>query len=242
MPTTFLDLCVQLVEDAGISGEFTSVSNQTGEFQRVVNWIIRATTEVEGKWFDWDFLHNFHSFDTIVDVSDYPAPSDHNLWDNLTAKIPAEQMELSYLMWTRKKRDPTTQISGDPYMYTVLPDKAIRLYDTPTTVKTIEIEYWSIPTVLEENSDQPSIPVQFRDVIVGTALRYYANYESADESKIQALENFDARMVQLQSREAPSWQAKDSRTTGADIVVRTDSSGYGYADSAGDGYGDGYIY
>ena len=231
MPTTHLDLCKQLVEDAGISGTFTSVVNQTGEFKRVVNWIIRATTEVEGIWFDWDFLHNFHTFATTIGVSDYPAPANHNLWDVATGKIPADEMNLDYWMWTRKKYDSTALAAGDPYAFTVLPDKSLRLYDTPTSIKTLSFEYWNIPTVLAANADEPAIPVQFRDIIVSKALQFYANYESADEVKSQALEQFTVRLRQLESHSAPSRQARDSINTGADIVV-----------SADDEYGDGYGY
>ncbi|RLA00301.1 MAG: hypothetical protein DRQ42_05810, partial [Gammaproteobacteria bacterium] len=116
MPDTLLELSQQLIEDAGISGTMVSAQNQVGEFKRVVNWIVRATTEIEGTWFDWDFLHAFLEFDTVIGNSDYPAPADFNLWDNATAKIPLESMPLVFEMWTRKKTDVTEQTSGDPYM------------------------------------------------------------------------------------------------------------------------------
>ena len=226
--TTFFDLCEQLVEDAGISGAFTSVVNQTGEHRRVVNWVIRATTSVEGKWFDWDFLHTFLSFNTVIGISDYPAPADHNLWDNArTCKIPSQQTVLDYTMWTRKKIDPTLPMAGDPWEYTVLPDKALRLYNTPTDIQEITIEYWKRPTILIDNLDEPSIPVQFRDIIVAQALLYYANYESADEVKTQAIEQLADRMRQLESHSAPSMQSKDSVHTGTNIQVTAESD-YGY--------------
>ena len=221
MPKTFLQLGQQLVEDAGISGTLTSMVSQSGEFLRVVNWIKRAVTEIEGKWLNWDFLHEFHTFNTVVGVRDYPAPSNFNLWDTSTAKILAEAMPLPYMQWTRRKLDITEAVAGAPYEFTVLPDKSIRLYDTPTAIVTIDIEYWRIPTVLTANTDEPSIPEQFRDIIVSKALQFYANYESAEEVKVQAVEIFKERMLQLQSHSAPGQQAKDSITTGADIVVST---------------------
>ena len=120
MYKTYLDLCQQLVEDAGISGTFTSVAGQSGEFKRVVDWIARATTEVEGLWFNWDFLHVFHSFSTVIGVRDYPAPADHNFWDNETFQIPANQQSLQFIQWTHKKRDVTQPVAGDPYSFTIL--------------------------------------------------------------------------------------------------------------------------
>lgn len=217
--TTYLDLCQQLVEDAGISGNFTSVVGQTGEFKRVVNWVARATTEVEGLWFNWDFLHIFHTFSTVASVSDYPPPGDHNLWDESTAKITAREQRLDPVPWAQKKGDPTLPFSGDPFEFTVLPSKAIRLYNTPTSILAIAIEYWKRPTVLAANLDIPAIPVQFRDIIVYKALQFYANYESADEVKVQAVENYQSRLQQLQSHALPAHQASGSINTGTNIQV-----------------------
>ena len=220
MPSTYLELCQQLVEDAGISGEIVSVDNQTGELKRVVDWVARATTAVEGMWFNWDFLHVFHTFTTTIGVQDYPAPADFNLWDVSTGSIPAQAQNLDYIQWTKKKRDPTAAVSGSPYMFTVLPDKALRLYDTPTTTQTIAIEYWKTPTTLSGNTSEPSIPAQFRDIIVAKALQYYANYESADEAKIQAAEEFGLRLNQLQASELPAHQASSAINTGVDIQIQ----------------------
>lgn len=222
--TTFLDLCVQLVEDAGISGEITSVSAQQGEFKRVVDWVVRATTEIEGMWFNWDFLHVFHTFATIVDVQDYPPPPDHNFWDVATAKIPADESRINYEMWTRKKLNMSLPSSGDVYEFTVLPSKALRLYSTPSSIQTIAIEYYKRPKILVDNLDTPNIPVQFRDIIVAKALQYYANYESADEVKAQALENLSARLRQLESHSLPAHQASGSVNTGVEIQVVAEGS------------------
>lgn len=217
--STFLELCQQLVEDAGISGTFTSVASQKGEFKRVVNWITRATTEIEGLWFNWDFLHVFHTFDTVVGVSDYPAPTNHNLWDVVTAKLPTREQTLDSISWTRKKLDPSLPYDGDPFEFTVLPNKSIRLYGTPTSIIKLDIEYWKVPTALVNNADTPAIPLQFRDIIVYKALQHYANYESADEVKVQSLENYQARLTQLESQALPGHQASGSVNTGVDIQV-----------------------
>jgi len=74
MPDTNLELCQQFVEDAGISGTFNTVVGVTGEHKRVVNWIKRAALEVEQRYFNWNFLHNFYSFDTVASQQDYDPP------------------------------------------------------------------------------------------------------------------------------------------------------------------------
>ena len=230
MYKTNLNLCQRLVEEAGISGTLTSVSNQTGEFKRVVGWIKRATTSLEGKWLDWNFLQTFATVNIIAGVSDYPAPADHNVWDTTTAVIPADVTQLDFIQWVRQKKDPTQPVAGDPYKFTVLPNQSLRFYDTPITVATVSIEYWKKPTILLLNADEPAIPEQFRDIIVWKALQYYANYESADEVKIQALESFDERLDQLQSRELPGYQGSAAMYTGTQIDIIAQSSGdqFGY--------------
>ena len=44
---TYLQLCQQLMLDAGISGTMSTVVSQSGELGRVTNWINTATKEVE---------------------------------------------------------------------------------------------------------------------------------------------------------------------------------------------------
>ena len=140
MYKTYLELCQRLIEEAGISGTMASVQNQEREFKRVVEWVARATTEVEGRWFDWNFLHVFATVNLIIGVRDYPAPADHNAWDTATAVIPADVMSLDFIQWVRQKRDPTQEVAGDPYKFTVLPDQSLRFYDTPSTAAVVDIE------------------------------------------------------------------------------------------------------
>lgn len=220
MASTFLEMCQQVVEDAGISGTFSTVVGQTGEFARVVSWTNRACKQIEQTFFNWNFLHVFHSFTTTVSISDYPPPADFNLWDVDTGQLPADEQVLEFIQWTRLKRDPTAQVSGDPYRFTVLPSNAIRLYDTPTTVQTVEIEYWKQPKDLLLDADTPFIPQRFRDIVVYKTLqRFYANYESSDEMKIFANENYSDLWESLKSSELPANQASGSVNTGTNIQV-----------------------
>jgi hypothetical protein len=223
---TNIQLCQQLMDDAGISGTLVSTVNQTGELGRVVNWIARAVTEIEGLWFNWNFLHNFHTTSLIIGVSDYPAPEGLNFWDKKTFSISDYEQRLDYVDWTQAKQIVTDPEDGDPHTVTVLPAKTLRFYDTPTQILTIKSQYWSVPTVLAGNAAEPAIPEQFRDIIVYKALQYYANYESADESKIAGIEQYIPRLNQLQSSELPANQGQGNINTGADVVVSVPYGGY----------------
>jgi len=225
---TYLDLCQQLVIDAGISGEFTTVAGNTGEFNRVTKWVENATREIEGLWFNWNFLHNFQTFDTVVSQSDYtPAQanaSDLNLWDKETFAIDADESSLDFVNWNDKKKDPTALVDGDPYKFSELPSKTLRLFDTPTSVITISFEYWQKATELALDDDEPAIPEQFRYIIIAKALMYYAEYESADDADYAGIRRYAPLKLQLEASELPAHQNSSSVNTGAAIQVQ--SPGY----------------
>ena len=205
--------------EAGISGEMTSVVNQKGELRRVVNYVKRACTLVEGKWVDWNYLHEFHTFNTVAGVRDYPPQVNHGFWDTATVKIVADQVAVSFERYTSKKKDPSTAILGQPYLVTVLPNQTLRFFNTPDATYELSVEYWRSPTVLLVNTDVPSIPLQYRDIIVYKALEFYAKYESADELLLQARDDYKMRLIQLESREKPGGHASGSLSTGMDIQV-----------------------
>lgn len=227
----YLELCQQLVEDAGIAGQILATDNQTGEFARVVNWVKRAVTEIEGLWFDWDFLYldgPSNPVSTVIGQSDYPPTALVNMWDKDAFVWTTENVTLEYWLWERVKGQPELITDGEPYAFSILPNKSIRIYGVPTAVESIQMPYWMKPTILADDVDTPLIPEQFHDIIVYKALQYYGNYESADEVKQQALEGYQARLRQLESFACPARQEHGSRNTGIDIQVVAESSHYGY--------------
>lgn len=227
----YLELCQQVVEDAGISGNFETVVNQTGEFARVANWVNRASQAIESKWFDWDFLAITGAENvvpTVIGVQDYPAPTLLNKWDeDAFIRVDGNQ-QLVYYPWVRVKNQRELNEPGDPYGFTILPNKTIRLFGIPQTVENLEFPYWLKPRVLAADLDNPQVPEQFRMVIVYKALQYYANYESAEEVKLQAEEGLAEWMRKLESHSAPGRQGGGNVNTGIDIQVQAESSNYEY--------------
>lgn len=216
---TYIELCQQLIDDAGVSGDIVDVENQTGELRRITNWIRQATKEIESMYFNWNFLHTFHSFSTVISQQDYPIPADLNLWDKSTFKITVEEQPLDFIDWVRIKKDATITEEGDPWRVTILPSKSVRLYDIPDSVLAIGCQYWKKAKELLVSSDVPQIPAQFRYVIVAKALQYYANYESSDETKFLGIEQYVPLFIQLKASELPGDQSSGALNTGTDIQV-----------------------
>jgi len=220
---TYLELCTQFMLDAGISGTMSTVTSQTGEFKRVTQWINRACQEVEGKWFNANYLHNFGTFNTVAAQQDYTLSEvgalTLNYWDHASVKVTADEYSLEYIDWNLIKDDPTAAVSGDPWRFTILPNKSIRLYDTPADIKAVGFQWWQAATDLSTDSDTPAIPAQWRYIIVARALIYYGNYESAEDAKAMGYEQYVPLLAQLEASELPGDQASSSINTGANIQI-----------------------
>ncbi len=222
VPETFLELCQDLVKESPISGDFTTVSaTGTGtDFERVVNWVATATLEIETAYLNWNFLsETFNTFDTIIDITDYPVPADWNWWDHSAFAVPADEQPLDFIDWNRQKHDLELVQSGDPLEFTILPDGTVRLKTKPTTIDTIRAPYWKQATVLANNADEPLIPKRYRKVITYRALKLYAEYESNDEINEKAKNGLAFWLPSLQSKELPANQGFQRVNTGTDIQV-----------------------
>lgn len=228
MPDTYLELCQQLIRDAGISGTMTTVVSHTGEFKRVTEWIARAVREIEQKFFNWDFLWTAYSFNTVATQQDYTKPADHNFWDESTFSIAADEQKLDFQPYSEIKKDPSmlpaNSVAGAPYKFTVLPSKSIRLYDIPNAVVGISCNYYKVAKTLALDADTPNIPAQFRDIIVAKAMMYYAKYESADEILQEAIDTWNELWAQLCASELPDFQASSALNTGVKIDVVAEST------------------
>ena len=67
----FLELCRELILEAGYSGNMTTTENQSGQFARVVKWIKQADMDLQNEHEDWTFLDREFSFQTEGGKSRY---------------------------------------------------------------------------------------------------------------------------------------------------------------------------
>jgi len=189
---TFLEICQSVVIEAGLSGDMVSVQNQSGDFHRVVNHVRAACQQIEGRYIDWRFLHGIHTFNTVDGIATYPVPEDLRVrqWDKNRAFLNGLQIDIYYADDTiNYTKDPIAEnYSARPIVGIIERNNDLRFIGVPDGEYSIEIEYYRMATILQENSDEPAVPVQFRNIIVFDALRRYANYDEAAELKQQAVE------------------------------------------------------
>lgn len=218
---TYLELCVRLREEAGITGSGpTTTVGQTGQLLRIVNWIKQAWIEIQLMRPNWLFMHKEFNFDTTADIRDYDAAdaaiTDLKLWDTGSFLIydktlgASDQNELAYLdysTWRANYRNRMTERPTDrPQYFTVLPNNKVRFEPMPDKIYTIDGDYKTSSQVFTNDADVPTnFPDDFQLLIVWQALKYYGFYESAPEVLEEAEVNFDNLLYRLEIEQLPAF-------------------------------------
>jgi len=207
---TFLELVQRLRDRSSVAGTGPStVLGQTGELGRLVSWIVEADNEIQNKWFDWKFLWDESSFDSIDTVADYSLPlvAHFATFDPGSGrhgpKVWLGDDQLNFVPWSQFDKVQYTA-TGQPYDFTVKPDGKIKLAPTPDAVYTIDYEYYKKPVLLANNGDVSLIPERFHNAIIARALIFYANYEAAGELKEEGGEWLSSLMMQLEADQLPN--------------------------------------
>ncbi len=216
---TYLELCVRLREESGITGAGpTQVTDQTGQLLRIVNWVQQAWIEIQLMRPNWNFMHSEFTFDTIADTRDYLAAdysiTDMKLWDENsfiayeTAIGESSQFPLIHLpygTWRDTYRvGMNERVSDKPVYMTILPTNKIRFEPAPDTIYTVEGDYKRSTQRFVADADVPTnLPDDFHMLIVWQALKNYAFYENASEVLEEAEVNFDNLLFRLELEQLP---------------------------------------
>lgn len=189
---TFLELCQDLMREAGISGSLASVEGQTGEAQRVVNWIAKAYRLIQNAHVDWNFLRANIGFDTAPTNGTYSAASAEvagfgewcwsSSWRSYrTTTGVIDEQPLRFMDYDafRDTYDfgANRLVSGRPQIVAELPDQSLQLWPIPDASYTIVGQQYRAPLALTANTDVPIFAARFHDVIVQRALMLYGIYE-----------------------------------------------------------------
>jgi len=217
----YLELCVRVREEAGITGSGpSSVTDQAGQLLRVVNWVQQAWVEIQLMRPNWNFMRGEFTFDTTIDKRDYLAAdesiTDLKLWDQEsfmyyeTALGEIDQKPLIYLpyaTWRSNFRVGMNVRPADSPLYiTVLPDtNEIRFEPKPDDIYTIEGDYKKSTQALTAADDElTNFPDDFHMLVVWQALKSYGFYENAPEVLEEAEINFDNLLYRLEIEQLPA--------------------------------------
>lgn len=220
--STFLELCTDLRSESGISGTGpTSVTGQTGEMLRVVNWVKKAYRDIQNLHPCWDFLKASFSFSTIASTANYTKTAvgltELGSWKTddpddafrcyLTATGIADQQSLQFLPWDQFEAGYTLGVlstqEGRPQVFTVEPDQSITFWPIPDAVYTITGDYFKRAQVMSANTDEPLIPASFQDVIVWRALMFYGGFAGASEKYTHGQNEYLRLLAKLEQNQLP---------------------------------------
>lgn len=209
---TFLQLCQNMRSEAGISGTGPStVLGQSGMYERVVNWVRKATKSIQQIHWNWEFLW---AQSTIVVNESTPGTFDRDLVHALPIKQvdkdsfwcfnPAQGEEhewrLRYYEYEDFRRifeQGVPQITR-PTAVTIMPNNTIRLNVQPDLAYHVKLDYYKQPDSLTNNTDVPTIPEEYEDIILYRALMDYARYENAPEILQSAMFEYNTLLASME--------------------------------------------
>jgi hypothetical protein len=221
---TYLELCQQLRQDCGVSGTGPlSVTNQTGENKRLVDWIKNAWLELQLSKREWLFLRGSFSFTTTIAKQSY-TPTEAGIttrfrnWETNSMRmgktalgdrdeiclphIPYETFRAIYLTGN--------QSLGRPLEFTTAPQLDIALGHIPDDVYTVRGEYYKKPQMLSQNGDIPDMPEEYHSLIVYKAMEKYALFESAPEVLQNAKMFGEPMLSALMTDQLPQFQSAEA--------------------------------
>ncbi len=225
---TFLEICQRAARECGVSGSGpTTVTGQTGELGRIVNWCATANQDIESAHPDWGFLRLPVSFVTVSGQAEYPlgtgagtvgiAADSFGMWDReyfrnyVTTQGVISEFPMLY--WPYEPWRDTYQYGANrfvatrPQIITIEPDQSLGLGPYPNALYTVTGFYFRAPLVLSVDADIPALPVQFHMMVVYKAMMFYGAYEAAPEVYNRGELEFGKLMARLDALRLPegSW-------------------------------------
>ena len=232
---TFLEICQEVYGRTGMSGQISSVKNQTGDAGRIVRYVRSACIKLEARWVNWRFMSARYDFTTSKGIAVYSMPEENRLrvWDINTCYL--DDLKTPVYFYDSHNYERSVYLEKQvtqPTMAVINSDNTLQLIGIPDSEYPVQIRYFKQATVLNDNDDMPLLPSQYHLAISTLAMISYANYDEALELKTEALEEFYGFGGNWQQPEPGSWLSQidatelpgtfiNGATTGGDLVVRT---------------------
>jgi|TARA_R100001460_G_scaffold92177_1_gene134050 hypothetical protein len=186
----YLQLCNAVLREIN-EVEITNVTSTRGIQTSVADFMNKAQRDIINSEIEWPFTVVSQSFTTTAGTAEYARESDAKTvdYDSFTVQESASTAEkkLRYLSFNeyldRRNETDTNPDTGSralPEFIYKTPDQKLGLSPVPD-VSTYTVRYYYYKTVsdMSSNTDTPTIPERFHDVIVNRA-RYYAHMLRSD--------------------------------------------------------------
>lgn len=216
---TFIELVQRLRRECvGVSGSGpTTVTDQTGDNARLVDWIASAYQDIQNLHVDWNFLRADFSFSTVAAQQTYTptecGAADIGEWVrdsmrvHLTSAGIATEIDIPLLTWADFRREylfgALRATSSKPMVAGRKPDRSLMFWPTPDADYTINGEYWKAPDVMVGSDDEPLFPAQYHMIVVWRALVFYAHNQASPEAYAHGQAEYKRLLAMVARTELP---------------------------------------
>lgn len=212
----FIDIVKRVRQEVGIAGSGPiTVTAQTGELRRLVDWVASSWLDIQLSKPDWLWMRGDFTFPTVASQRVYTSAE-----AGITDRFSQWHLHSSRLGLTQNDEtllDPVSydvfrasyivgpQVSGRPVSVAVSPSMGLCLGYTPDQVYTVKGEYQKSPQSLVADTDVPEMPAQYHEAILYLAMKKYARYMAAPEIYGDADENHRRVMSSLYIHQLPGF-------------------------------------
>jgi len=211
MAYTYLDITNEVIarmnEVALTSANFGSARGFQVQCKNAVNDAINYVNQRE---FGWPFTHSTQTQTLVAGQTRYSIPADTQSVDYDTFRISKDDTLgvsgitlriLDYKEYTQKyiDQETTSDVGAVPIYVFRTPDNNYGLYPYPDKAYELKYEYFQKPTALSAHGDVPTIPEQFRQVIVDGATAYAYQYRGEAQQYGINFARFEDGIKQMQT-------------------------------------------
>ena len=211
MAYTYLDITNEVLarmnEVALTSANFTAARGFQVQCKNAVNDAINYVNQRE---FGWPFTHQTTTQILVAGQTRYTIPADTQSVDYDTFRISKDDTLavsgntlriMDYKEYTQKyiEQETTNNAGAVPIYIFRSPDNNYGLYPYPDKAYSLTFEYYSKPTPLTAHGDVPSVPEQYRQVVVDGATAYAYQYRGEAQQYGINFSRFEEGIKQMQT-------------------------------------------
>jgi hypothetical protein len=177
--------------------------------------VAEAYVEIQNHREDWEWMESSQSFFTTIGEEEYPYLSifgtenpNHSKYHRQSVRITDNSGTIRYLKYVDRDVLEARYLNNTdqklPTEYTIDPStQGLLLRPIPDDVYTVDFRYQSTPEILSADTDTPSLPAQYHDIIVYKALMKLAIYLGIPELFQGASMDYERTMGQLMRKKLP---------------------------------------
>lgn len=215
----FLSIANAVKEKCGVSGAaMASVTAQSGELLRIVNWVNDAYMDILGMYENWQFMLADFTFPTVSHQQSYTpvqaGAANFANWKTDTFRVYQTSLGFSNENYLGKQDYDDFrnlyQFGAQrtnyqrPILFAIDPAKNLLLGPAPSAAGfTVAGRYYTVPTEMAASADIPILPAEYHRAIVFRAMMFYGAYEAAGEVLQLGEIEFNKILARLELNQLP---------------------------------------